>query len=105
PVCALCPNDDVNGGGHGEENGEFPNVDPPVRTIQQSFLYRFNTPPREENSQGDQYKAEDENNRDKNKDNNADVRIIGVTSKLDRQNEQPGEPRGRHKSNSQHADP
>src|SRR5208337_4422576 len=40
-----------------------------------------------------------------NKDNNADVRIIGVTSKLDRQNEQPGEPRGRYKSNSQHADP
>jgi hypothetical protein len=83
-VCALGPNDDVNGGSHGEENGEFPNIDPPFRTLQQSFLDRFNTSPRKENPQGDQYKAEDENNRDKNKDNNPDVRIIGVTSKLDR---------------------
>jgi hypothetical protein len=90
-VCALCPNEDVNGGGHGEENGEFPKVHAAVGTFQQSFLDRFNTPPRKENSPSDQYQAEDENDRDKNKDNNADVRVAGMPAKLNRQNEEPRE--------------
>ena len=92
PVCPLCPNDDISGGSHREKNCEFPNVRAPVRTFQHPFRGRFNPPPRKENPQGDQYKAEDENNRDNNKNNNADVRIVGVPSKFNGQNEQPGEP-------------
>ena len=66
---------------------------------------RFDAPPGKEDPERDQYQAQDEDNWDENKDQNADVWVAGVASKLDGQNEQPGEPSGGHQRDAQHADP
>src|SRR5271167_2782080 len=104
-VCALGPNDDVSDGGHGEENRQPPNEGPPVGGRQQRFLGAFDAPPGKEDSERDQYQAQNEDNWDDNKDHNADVWVAGVASKLHWQNEQPGEAGGGHQRDAQHADP
>ena len=40
-VCALCPNDDVCGGGYREENGKLPNVGSPVAGQQTGHVRRY----------------------------------------------------------------
>src|SRR5271165_1058595 len=104
-VCALGANDDVHYAGHGEENRQPASEGPPVGAHQQCLLGTFDAPPGKEDSERDQYQAEDEDNWDDNKDHNADVWVAGVASKLDGQNEQPGEPSGGHQRDTQHADP
>ena len=69
------------------------------------MLGTFDAPPGEEDSECDQYQDQDEDNWGENKDQNTDVRVAGVASKLGWQNEQPGKPGGGHQRDAQHADP
>jgi len=81
-VCALCPNGDVCGGGHREEDGKFPNISSPVAGSKTIVLSPEDAPPCKEYPECDQDEAEDEDNRDQKKDDDADVGIAGVPSKL-----------------------
>jgi hypothetical protein len=85
-VGSLCADDDVDCRSHGEEDREFPKIGAPVLTDGESFLDSL---PGEENTHGDQHQARYEDNWDDDKDENADVRIAGVSSNLGRQNEEP----------------
>src|SRR4029453_16432986 len=102
---ALRSNDDVNCGGHGEENRKSPNVDSPVGGHQQPLLDTCDAPPAKEDPEGDQHEAEDEDDWNQNKDDYADVRIVGVASELDRQNKKPGEAGGGHERDTQKSAP
>src|SRR5271165_2405106 len=88
-VGALCPDDDVCGGGHGEEDGELPDVDSPVSGCKQILFGAEDALPGKEHPERNQDESENEDNRDYKKDDDADVGIAGVSSKLSGQNEQP----------------
>ena len=77
PVCALCSNDDVDSARHGEENDKLANVNAAVggRRLQ-PLLDACDASPGKEHPQSSQHQAEDEDNRDKNKNYNADVGIV-----------------------------
>jgi hypothetical protein len=81
-VCALCANDDVSGGGHSEEDRKLPNVCSTVPGYPQVMFGATDAPPGKEHAKRDQDEAGNEDNRDQNKDNDADVGIAGVPSKL-----------------------
>ena len=66
---------------------------------------RSKPPPGKKNSESDKDQPQDENSRNQNKYDNADVWIVGIPSKLGRQNEQPGKARGGRQRDAQHADP
>jgi len=99
-VGALGSNHDVDCSGRSEENRKLPKHRPPVGGCQQRLLGAYNASPRQEDSERDQYEAEDENHWDDEKDNYADVWVAGVASKLDWQNEQPGKTGGRHEGDA-----
>jgi hypothetical protein len=58
-----------------------------------------------EQPEGDQHQARYEGNRNKNKEDDANVRIAGVSSKLGRGGEQPGETGRRYQRRSHQAHP
>ncbi|HVO64708.1 MAG TPA: hypothetical protein VMT53_27550 [Terriglobales bacterium] len=95
-IGALGPNHDVNCSGYSEKDCKLPKHSSPVGGRQQRLLVAFDAPPRQEDSERDQYEADDEDNRDYEKDHYADVGVAGVASKLDWQNEEPGKAGGRH---------
>jgi hypothetical protein len=85
PVGSLCADDDVRCSGHVEEDRKFPKIGAPVLADWESFL---DPPPGKENTQRDQQQPGYEDSWDGDKDENADVRIAGVSSNLGRQNEE-----------------
>ncbi len=104
-ICALGPNHDVGGGGHRKENRKLPNVGSPVAGSKQSCSARTDAPPGKEDPESDQHETQDEDNRDHKKDDDADVGIAGVPSKLGWQSKQPREASGGYQRDAQHADP
>jgi hypothetical protein len=93
----------VGGTGHAKENRKFP--DHRLAIGVQSFPGSLDALAREESAQGHQHQPEDKNHRYKDEDNNADVRIVCVATKLKRQNKQPGKTRCCHQDDSQHGNP
>lgn len=87
PIGTLCADYDVDCSSYNEEDRESPKIGAPVLANGESF---FDSPPSEKNTYGDQQQTSYEDNRDDDKDENADVRIAGMASNLEWQDKEPG---------------
>jgi len=79
-IRALCADDDVDCGSYGEEDRQPSKIRLPVGYDSQPLL---NLSPGQIKPKGDQHQADDEYDWNENKNDNPDVGIVGVPSKLE----------------------
>jgi hypothetical protein len=101
-IGSLCADDDVHRSSHSEEDRKSPKIYTPVLADRESFL---DSPSGKENTHGDQQQTSYEDNWDDDKDENADVRIAGMASNLEWQDEEPGKTGRGYECDAQHANP